>query len=202
MVDHNPFISKGYTVYDAESVLDRFTEAGIDLVLTGHVHVQDISERTKLRGTFRDIATNALSVYPHQYGKIVVSTRKRLFSYQTIPVDVEVWAHENKIKDTRLTGFRSYSDLFFRDRSAFMVGRMLSLGAVQIPRDRATAMTELFGTLNARFFAGNAFLNASDTVQTGTYRELVSTDYGFLSLYAQSIVEDPSPENNRLEIDF
>jgi hypothetical protein len=34
------------------------------------------------------------------------------------------------------------------------------------------------------------------------YKDVVESDYGFLSEYAQSIVEDPSPENNLLEIRF
>ena len=202
VVDHNPFISEGYTVYDAEETGDRLMAADIDIVLTGHVHVQDISEGTRPRGVFHDIATNALSVYPHNYGRMLVSSRKRLFSYRAIPVDVEAWAREKRIQNDRLTGFRTYSERFFRDRSALMVGRMLARMEVQLPRERASALVDLFGTLNARFFSGNAFLNATDMIHAEMYKELVAKDYGFLSSYARSIVEDPSPENNRIEIGF
>ena len=202
VVDHNPFISEGYTVYDADSILGRLMGAGVDFILTGHVHVQDISEQSTSRGTFYDIATNALSVYPHHYGKVLFSFQKRRFNYQAVSVDVEAWAREKKIQDERLTGFRAYSKQFFRDRSTFMVNRTLASSEVRPSRERTAAMIDLFGTLNERFFAGNAILNASDTVHTETYQDLVATDYGFLSAYAQSIIDDSSPENNTIEINF
>jgi len=202
VVDHNPFISEGYTIYDAESTLDSFTEAGVPFVLTGHVHVQDISVAPTFRGHFYDIATNSLSVFPHNFGKVLYSPRKRQFSYRTSSVDVESWARENGVKDDRLIHFRAHAERFFRDRSAFMVARMLGRLEAPLPRERTTALEDLFGTLNARFFAGKAFLNAADTVQSPAYRDIVSTDYGFLSAYAQSIIDDPSPENNKLDISF
>lgn len=202
MVDHNPFISEGYTLYDAESALARFAEAGIDLALTGHVHVQDISEQATARGAFSDIATNALSVYPHNYGSLTVSPGKRTIRYRAIPVDVAAWARASGVRDERLTDFASYSLGFFRDRSAFMVGRMLARGDARVAPERAKAMVDLFGTLNARFFSGKAYLNANDTIRSAAYLDLAATDYEFLSAYAQSIIDDPSPENGALEIAY
>lgn len=202
IVDHNSFISEKYTISDAESVLDRFSEAGINFVFTGHVHVQDISKKTTSRGNFHDIATNALSVFPHQYGRVSFDPENRLLRYRTVPVDVESWAREKRINDDPLVGFRTYSESFFRDRSALMIDRMLGNGDSQLAGEHAVAMIALFGTLNARFFAGNAFLNASDTALSEIYKDLVTVDYGLLSLYAQSIIEDPSPENNQIEISF
>lgn len=202
MVDHNPFISEGYTLYDAEPALGRFSEAGIDLVLTGHVHVQDISGQATVRGAFRDIATNALSVYPHNYGSLVLSPGKRRLAYVAAPVDVGAWARANGIRDERRADFAAYSERFFRDRSAFMVGRMLAQADFQVPTERAKALVDLFGTLNARFFSGKAFLNANDTLHSAAYKDLAATDYGFLSAYARSIIDDPTPENVSLEIAY
>lgn len=201
-VDHNPFISEGYTVYDADFILARFLDAGIIFTLTGHVHIQDISEQTTPLGTFRDIATNSLSVYPHNYGKIQISLQNNRLSYRSFPVNVETWAREERIGDDRLTRFEAYSWRFFRDRSAFMVNKMLAGSDVQLPAERAQAFADLLGTLNERFFAGNAYLNALDAVHSEAYQDLVKTDYGFLSAYVQSIIEDPSPENNKLDIGF
>ncbi len=201
-VDHNPFISEGYTVHDADFVLDRFLEAGIDFTLTGHVHIQDISERSTPRGNFHDIATNALSVYPHHYGRVLFSPRERLIRYRAIPVDVEAWARAKTIQDNRLGDFRAYSKQFFRDRSAFMVKRMLVDSDAPLATERLNSLIDLFGTLNERFFAGKAFLNASDTIVSEAYRDLIINDYGFLSSYGQSIIEDPSPENNEIEISY
>jgi len=202
VVAHNSFISERYTIYDAESVLDRFSEAGINFVFTGHVHVQDISEQTSSRGVFYDIATNALSVFPHQYGRVSLDPRNRLLSYRTVRVNVESWAREKRITDDPLIGFQAYSESFFRDRSAFMVDRMLGKEDIPLARERAATMIALFGTLNTRFFAGYAFLNAFDTAQSEIYKDLVAVDYGFLSSYAQSIIEDPTPENNQIEISY
>ncbi len=201
-VEHNPFISEGYTVYDAESIRDRLAAAGIDTVLTGHVHIQDIGEESTPFGAFHDIATGALCVYPHNYGTILFSTRKRSFEYRTSSVDVENWAREKRVQNDRLTGFRAYSERFFRDRSAFMVSRMIIRMEIQLPAERVAAMVDFFGTLNARFFSGTASQNATDAVGSKAYRDILAMGDGFLSSYAQSILEDPSPENNRIEIGF
>jgi len=202
VVDHNPFISDEYTIYDAESVLDSFVEADVPLVLTGHVHVQDISVASTPHGQFYDIATNSLSVFPHNFGKLLYSPRLKSFSYRTAPVDVESWAQEKKVTDDRLINFRAYAESFFRDRSAFMVSRMLARMETPLPRKRKSALQEIFGTLNARFFAGKASLNVFDIANSEVYKDLIAADFGFLSSYAQSIVDDPSPENNELDISF
>lgn len=201
-VDHNPFISEGYTIYDAEALLDLFSESDIAFALSGHVHVQDIGEASTPSGPFRDIATNSLSVFPHNFGRLSYSPRRRLFGYRASPVGVESWARDRKISDTRLADFEEYSERFFRDRAAFMVDRMLARMDPPLPRERKAAMRELFETLNARFFAGKAFLNEFDVARSDAYRDIVDRDYGFLSAYARSIVEDPSPTNDSLEIRF
>jgi hypothetical protein len=170
--------------------------------LTGHVHVQDISVASTLSGPFYDIATNSLSVFPHNFGKALYAPRERQFSYRATSVDVESWAREKKVVDDRLVNFRAYAERFFRDRAASMVERMLSRRDAPLPSDQLARLLDLFGTLNTRFFAGKAFLNASDTVRSEAYQDLAATDYGFLSSYAQSIIEDPSPENNKLDLGF
>lgn len=122
--------------------MKKAKQAGARVLVSMHHSVVDynpfISEQSTPRCTFYDIATNALSVYPHQYGKVLFSPQKRLFSYRAIPVDVVAWAREEKSQDDRLTGFRAYSARFFRDRSSFMVGRMLASREVQLPRERST----------------------------------------------------------------
>lgn len=201
-VDHNPFVSEGYTIYNPEPLLDAFAEAGVGFALTGHVHVQDIGERRGAAGAFRDIATNALSVYPHNYGSLAVSPKDRTMRYRARPVDVEAWARASGNSDERLLGFSAYSERFFRDRSALMVHRMLARGDLSLSPEWEAAIVDMFGTLNARFFAGKARLNAADIASSEIFGEVAEGDYGFLSAYARSIVEDLTPENGDVELGY
>ncbi|MDR0388529.1 MAG: metallophosphoesterase, partial [Spirochaetaceae bacterium] len=73
IMDHHPMVHDGFTIDDAESFQDLLVEEGVQFVLSGHIHAQEISVRQKEAGTVYDIATSALSVYPHQIASLVIS---------------------------------------------------------------------------------------------------------------------------------
>lgn len=80
LIEHNPHVSKNYTIDSAVAVLALLGKSGIPAVLSGHIHIQDICVSTDGSKPFYDIATNALAVYPHHFGVIDYSPGARVLS--------------------------------------------------------------------------------------------------------------------------
>ena len=70
LLNHSDVIQEGYTINDNEEVIKQFQNSNLDLILSGHIHIQDISSYKKDAGKIYDIATGSLAVYPHQYGML------------------------------------------------------------------------------------------------------------------------------------
>jgi hypothetical protein len=84
---HPPFIcpspvynilGKGNTVYEYEKRGKELADIGINLVLSGHSHIQDISYLISEKGNpFYNVTTSSLVGYPPKYRKITLDTEKR-----------------------------------------------------------------------------------------------------------------------------
>lgn len=85
-----------------------FQDEGLQLVLRGHIHIQDIKLNNSGSRPIYDIATSALSVYSEQYVVIKYSSQAG-FDYTTFQVDVEGFAKSLKLKDINLVNFKQYS---------------------------------------------------------------------------------------------
>ncbi|GHV90160.1 serine/threonine protein phosphatase [Spirochaetia bacterium] len=216
LMDHHPMVNEGFTVDDAETLRELFAELGINFILSGHIHAQEISMRETSRGPVYDIATSALSVYPHQIGELEFFPAEPSakaenqgspetdptggrWQYRVKPVDVEGWALANDIPDERLLNFKSYSEEFFRRSSEEMVKRRLAW-EFYLTIHEYNAISDLMTTLNARYFAGTEYLNALDLPQSEGYRLLEEYRFEFLYNYAQTIMDDSPPSNIELSI--
>lgn len=197
LMDHHPMVNEGFTVDDAESLRELFAELGINFILSGHIHAQEISMRETSQGPVYDIATSALSVYPHQIGELEFSGGR--WQYKVKPVDVEGWAKTNNIPDPQLRSFKSYSEDFFKQSSEGMVKRRLAMDRY-LTIAQLDAISDLMTTLNARYFAGTAHLNAMDIPQSEGYRLLDEFRFEFLYNYARTIMDDSPPSNIELSI--
>lgn len=204
LMDHHPMVNEGFTVDDAETLRELFAELGINFILSGHIHAQEISMRETSRGPVYDIATSALSVYPHQIGELMFipadeySADSR-WQYKIKPVDVEGWAEANNIPDLRLQNFKSYSEDFFKQSSGEMVKRRLAM-EFYLTIAEFNAISDLMTTLNTRYFAGTEYLNALDIPQSEGWRLLEEYQFEFLYNYAQTIMNDSPPSNIELSI--
>ena len=74
LLNHSDVIQEGFTVNDNKEVIDVFQNSKLDLVLSGHIHIQDIASYKKDTDTMYDIATGSLAVNPHQYGVLEILT--------------------------------------------------------------------------------------------------------------------------------
>ena len=201
LLDHSPVIAEGYTLDNGGEGASLLAELDVRAVFTGHIHIQDVSSRTFPAGTVFDIATNALSVYPHQYGVVRIPADRGSLDYRTEPIDVEGWARATGLTDPALLDYRRSSEAFFRERAAGMARKVFGADSTYSPA-QAAAMAEAMGTLNLRYFAGRENMNALDLAKSEGYRLLAASDRGFMARYAASIVEDSDLDDNAVRIDW
>lgn len=121
---HYPRLRTGFTINNHEQLIELLNKYNVQLALTGHIHVQHISQENDLV----DIATQSLALYKNQYGVIDIDGNE--LTYQTHSVDVSNFAKkkgytnpslldfEKTTLDTitdvnyRRTAFRLYDDMF------------------------------------------------------------------------------------------
>lgn len=116
LLDHVTGITKGFTIDNSKEAVTVFSEVGIQLNLSGHIHIQDIKLYDNGSGPIYDIATTALSVYPQQYG-ILKYSAKSGFDYNTSQVDVQSYAKNLNLKDPNLINFKEYSKKSYETHS-------------------------------------------------------------------------------------
>jgi 3',5'-cyclic AMP phosphodiesterase CpdA len=202
VMDHHPMVNKGFTIDDAESFQDLLVEEGVQFVLSGHIHAQEISVRQREAGAVYDIATSALAVYPHQIGVLTFSpegasdaSSKGTWSYAVKPLDVEGWARAAGSADRRFLLVSQWSRDYFMEVSGNMVRQPDTLF---LSAEDLEALSSFMGLLNSRYFAGTSYLNAQDAHLSPGYRILREHEYEFLSAYARTIMEDRAPRDTEL----
>ncbi|MEO0397120.1 MAG: metallophosphoesterase [Cyanobacteria bacterium P01_A01_bin.137] len=66
-------VGKRYMVKNAKSLTQRLKAAGVPLMFTGHIHIQDIARS----GPLTEITTGSLVSYPHPYRTLSMTTDDR-----------------------------------------------------------------------------------------------------------------------------
>jgi 3',5'-cyclic AMP phosphodiesterase CpdA len=201
LMDHHPLINKGFTIDDAPALRELFADLGITFVLSGHIHAQEISRRRTDSGSLiYDIATSALSVYPHQHGVLRLIPGEGRWHYTVHPPEVEAWARTAGIGDERFLHFDRYAENFFKRDSGDMVKRQPELAVLDPGEQRA--LGELLGELNARYFAGAVYQNSQDLAGSEGFALLETYRFDFLYDYVQTIIRDNPPPDRELSIYF
>lgn len=199
IINHSEVIQDGYTVNSNSEAIDMFQRSNLNLVLSGHIHIQDISSYKKDADTMYDIATGALSVFPHQYGILKYAFEDTSFRYSTSKVDVESFSKEAGITDKNINNFSDYSEEFFGKLAYDMAYKQLVKEATY-SKDEIKSMSETMKSLNLRYFAGIENLNSKDVVNSEGFKLWSSLPQGFLKEYMMSIFEDKDTDDNNLEI--
>lgn len=199
LLNHSDVIREGYTINDNEKVIDAFDKNNLDLVLSGHIHVQDISSYKKGTEKMYDIATGSLAVYPHLYGILKYSHKDASLTYSTSKVDVEDWSKKAGIEDKTINHFSDYSKAFFGKLAYVMAYKELNANG-KYSSDDVKAMCETIEILNLRYFAGTEYLNAKDVIYSKGYKLWTDAPEGFFKSYVKSILEDKDTDDNNLQI--
>ncbi|NQX45062.1 metallophosphoesterase [Paenibacillus tritici] len=199
LMDHSDFIQEGFTVDDNEQVIAALRRNGIQITLSGHIHIQDISEYQEGGNRIYDIAGSALSVFPHQYGLLSYSSARQTLDYSTARLGMEPWAAATGQTDPNLLGFSAYSEASFRKRSA-------SRSLARLAEDPAYAdyteselreMADVVGLLNENYFAGTG--NAA-VIATEGYRLWHKAPASGMRSYVLGMAAQEPENNHRLHV--
>ncbi len=199
ILDHSDVIREGFTLDNNEELIKAFEGNDLNLVLSGHIHIQDICSDNRYDTTIYDIATNSLAIYPHQYGILKYTSQDKTIEYNTAKVDVEGWAKYNGIIDENLINFKKYSEDYFGKFAYDMTFKRFKESSNYSEKE-IKEMAEIMRTLNLRYFAGTENLNSKDVVNSEGYKLWVSLPQNFLKGYVKSIVTDKNMEDNTLHI--
>lgn len=201
LLNHSDVIQGGYTINDNKDVIDIFQSSNLDLVLSGHIHIQDISSFKEDRDPMFDIATGSLAVYPHQYGilKYKHSSEDTTFDYSTSKVDVEGWSKAVGIIDKSINNFNEYSKKNFGDIAYDMAYNQLNMEDIH-SKDEMESMSETMRILNLRYFAGTESLNLKDVINSEGLKLWSNAPKDFLRKYIMSILYDKDTDDNNMKI--
>jgi 3',5'-cyclic AMP phosphodiesterase CpdA len=209
LTEHNAVVSRGFTVEDSQGVAELLASLDIRLILTGHIHVQSITQAVTSAGPVWDIATSAFSVFPHEYGLLEFVPQADLppgqngegaWSYRLLPVQVKAWAQTVSDApgfDERLNNFDVYAEEFFKLSSARMITRRLTDLEEPLTEEETSQVIDLVGTLNARFFAGRSGENSPELLASPGFTILTQRMPGFLDHYVRSISGSAKTQSDR-----
>lgn len=145
LLAHHPRLQSGYVIENSDELYDLLKKIGVQLNLSGHVHNQDIAARDGIC----DIATEALCVYPHQYG--VLRCTANNIDYRTQRLDLAAYANSQGQTDPNLLDYDAYATLHLGETLSDMRARVPADGFTAEQRE---AMLALIRDVNGRYFAG------------------------------------------------
>ncbi|MDR3050479.1 MAG: metallophosphoesterase, partial [Oscillospiraceae bacterium] len=178
---HNRALVSAMPIRNNDELYEALQASGVRLHLSGHIHAQNIAEH----GGIYDIASNALSVYPHRYG--VLRYVGDTFDYHTEGLDVAAWARARGSADPNLLDYGAYTRAFF-DATVSDFARRMPAG-LYTPQGQE-AVLAMARDANARYFAGEALPRAQVEAQAGYALLMAHQATDWLGEYVQSIAFD------------
>ena len=147
LVRHNARFPFGYTFGNAMTVRELMADHGVNLNLSGHIHIQHIGEFDGLH----EVTTSALSIAENHIGVVEIDPERNA-SYQIRELDVAGYARQAGLSDPNLLDFGTYSRDYFRENSMRTMGEKLdAMGVSEADRE---LMLEAAGEFNLRYFTG------------------------------------------------
>lgn len=198
LIDHSSLVNQDYTLKNSEEVLGLFYKYGIEIILTGHIHLQDIKTKEQNEKVMYDIATGCLSVYPHQYGRIEFKPGSG-YIYSTKRLDMTAWAEKNNIADDALRNFESYSASVFEEQCCKKYSNCLKQLA-GLPSNEKDKAISAFSGMNLMYFAGYRNEALKEAVDPEGYRVLENMPECFTKDYVRSMLNDQRKDNNSISI--
>ncbi len=200
LYNHSDILYQGFTIGNAKDVLEVFKDSGINLVLSGHIHVQDIASDAEK--TVFDVVTSGFIVSPVTYGKLTYS-KEDGFTYKTEKLDVESWVESTNNTDEYLQNFEENSSKQFYDSSFDGVYKMLMDTGI-VTDEEAKEMAEVMAVLNMHYFGGTVKDIDSEIgyniAESNGYKLWVEHQDEFFSDYVISMEETRNREATSLEL--
>jgi hypothetical protein len=197
LVDHSELLHAGYTLNNSREVVTVFETLGLDVVLSGHLHIQHIARTEQGSAPLFEIVTSGLCLSPHQYGLLEWLPSGEI-DYRTARVDIEGWARATGARKKELRMFAGFSAARFASRSRERTYASLA-STGRSDRDRRT-MAETMSLLNAHYFAGTTHRIAETVVASEGYRLWTAAEPSFLKRYVLSMIPQTPTDHTHLRI--
>lgn len=201
LIDHSDVLNKGFTLNNSKEAIEVFEDYELDIVLSGHVHIQDISLYRKDKNTIYDIATSSLAVYPNQYGILRFTSESSTIDYNTSRLDVESWAKATGDERKNLYDFKSNAEKFFGQLAYDKAYSQLLMQDIYT-KEEIESMAETFRILNLRTFSGTENLDLKSIVNWEGYKLWRDSPKSFYKSYVLSMVNNKDTDDNNLRIQF
>ncbi len=195
LYNHSDLLYKGFTLDNAEEVLQNFKKNNLNLVFSGHIHIQNIA--TEEENLIYDIANSALTIYPIQYG--VVNYSETGFEYYTQRLNVDKWATDNNIQDTNLLNFNEYKETYFYEKSYNKVYASL-LEKKRYTEKELEEMSNTMALLNLNYFAGTVTNVKGEILKSKGYELWLEEDDSFIKKYILSMLTKSKEDKNYLNL--
>ncbi len=141
-------LGKRYILENAAELLTHLRRANVQVVLTGHLHIQNIAQQ----GNIYDITTGSLVSYPHPYRVMQVHTDiagQMMLSVRSDRIEsVPDWA-----------SLRSHTRELMHDRSESYMLHLLTEDPWQLPMRQARKLVPYLREFWADFAAGDAIFD-------------------------------------------
>ncbi len=134
LLDHMPMqkiLSKDFIIRDATATANKWADAGIRVVFTGHEHCSDATTHTSTKGNLiTDFATTSLTMYPLQYRHITMLDDDIRYKSVTIEeIDVDAVANATRgYTEEQITLMKADINAFAKEYLKSGVQYRLSLG--------------------------------------------------------------------------
>lgn len=207
LLSHTSMAVSGFKLNNSQETMKTLRKDGLNLVLSGHIHMQDI-RRDPAAGQATaatadalpvyDIATSAFAVNPHQYGAMSFDPLSRKVTYHTVSVDVEGWAKANGITDPNLLNFKTYAEQTFTEESYNKA--LNNLEDSTYTEIEKQSMAKMMSALNVKYFAGTAGSAAEELKAMPGYKLWESQKEGFMPGYISSMLKPQEESNISLEM--
>ncbi|KAF1295854.1 hypothetical protein BAU15_03915 [Enterococcus sp. JM4C] len=196
---HNEAVSRGFVIDDAEEVRALYAKYHVAVVFSGHIHAQDILEKTIDGVNIPEVVNGAYSITPHGFGEVVVNEKG--IEYSRKSVNVDTWAAETNQTDSKLLKHQAYlKELFVNDGKALGYRSLLEK---KIPNeDDLDAAAQLVGQVNEEFFTGEDTRTPEEVekIKAGKGYQTLEAYDSFLKKYIDSVLTDNNLEDTHLFI--
>ena len=202
LLDHSKFIQEGFTIQNKKDVRDVLMRNGIQSVFSGHIHIQDISKYQQGSHTIHDIANSALSVYPHQFGKLTYSNTDHTLDFSTSPLHMDVWAASNGVTDPNLEQFKTYSESSFGQLSVQGSYQRLTQNSsfAGYTEHQLQAMADVIRLLHMNYFAGMDVIDKKKIMLSEGYQIWLGAPSSPMRSYVLRLAEPRKKDNHHLHL--
>ena len=176
---HNELFKSNYTLYNYESLLELYSEYGVNLNFSGHLHIQSIKSESVGESEIYDVSSGSLLDYGNRYGRLDIYDN--CYSYESCMLDFE---------DSDRS-FRVFCDEYY----AKTVKRYQDA----LGEEKGKEATRLLCQINAYYFDGS-YEKIHDLISDNKrlVKQIQKNTSNYDNSYVKSIMD--VPKNNQHEI--